>query len=112
MSVKLVETEIRRFLSSEQPEVICISGKWGVGKTFAWNRFLRDAQGAKDLKLKKYSYVSLFGLSSLEEFKHADFENSLQRSEVGLKPNLKTPRTNTAAVAETLGRHAFRFVEN
>jgi hypothetical protein len=30
-STALVQTEIRRFLRSEDPEVLCITGKWGVG---------------------------------------------------------------------------------
>jgi hypothetical protein len=38
VSITFVEKEIRRFLSSDEPEVICVSGQWGVGKTFAWNR--------------------------------------------------------------------------
>ena len=45
MSTELVEVEkeIARFLVSPEPEVLCISGKWGVGKTFSWNVFLRTA---------------------------------------------------------------------
>ena len=36
MKTEFVEKEIRRFLATEELEVICILGKWGVGKTFAW----------------------------------------------------------------------------
>jgi hypothetical protein len=41
VSLVVVEQEIRRFLSDPAPEVLCIKGKWGVGKTFGWRAFLR-----------------------------------------------------------------------
>ena len=63
MSIQLIENEIRRFLSTSEPEVICISGHWGVGKTFAWNRFLKDAKAKNEIALARYSYVSLFSVS-------------------------------------------------
>lgn len=69
MSLELVENEIRRFLSSGEPEVICVSGHWGVGKTYAWNRYVQDAQRKRRFELKRYSYVSLFGINSLDELK-------------------------------------------
>jgi tRNA A37 threonylcarbamoyladenosine biosynthesis protein TsaE len=61
VSMRLIEDEISRFLSTTAPEAICISGHWGVGKTYAWNRFLKDVQAAKKIALPRYSYVSLFG---------------------------------------------------
>jgi hypothetical protein len=42
--MEVVANEIRRFLSTTEPEVMCISGHWGVGKTFAWNRYLQEAK--------------------------------------------------------------------
>jgi hypothetical protein len=36
MSTVLIAAEIRRFLASDVPEVLCVSGMWGVGKTFTW----------------------------------------------------------------------------
>jgi hypothetical protein len=67
VSIALIESEIQRFLSAAEPEVLCISGHWGVGKTFAWNRFLSDAKAKQKIALKRYSYVSLFGVNSLDE---------------------------------------------
>ena len=111
MSLELIQNEIRRFLSTAEPEVICISGHWGVGKTFAWNRFLRDAQAQKGIALKRYSYVSLFGVNSLEEFKYSIFENSVKSSEIGTEPSLETLQSNTAAAAERFGRKSLWFVQ-
>ena len=84
MSTELIEREIQRFLASEEPEVACISGRWGVGKTYAWNRYLRDALAAKKVALSHYAYVSLFGVNSLDELKFSIFENSaLSRNSTG-----------------------------
>jgi hypothetical protein len=32
MSLKLIEEELVRFLASSDAEVLCLKGKWGVGK--------------------------------------------------------------------------------
>lgn len=73
MSIKSVESEIVRFLSSNDPEVLCISGPWGAGKTFTWNQILNSAT---DIALNDYAYVSLFGQSSLQDVRNAIFENT------------------------------------
>ena len=66
MSIRLIENEIHRSLATREPEVICIKGYWGVGKTFAWNRYLEQARNRKNgIALKHYAYVSLFGITSL-----------------------------------------------
>jgi hypothetical protein len=111
VSINLVEAEIRRFLSSAEPEVTCITGCWGVGKTFAWKKYLIDASSKKRIALGRYSYVSLFGINSLEEFKYSIFENSVKSSEIGVEPSLETLRSNTAAVAEQLGRRSLSFIQ-
>jgi len=35
-STSAVQDEIKRFLISADPEVLCIVGEWGVGKTYNW----------------------------------------------------------------------------
>ncbi len=62
MSVELVTNEIVKFLGRKNPEVLCIRGKWGVGKTYAWTKRLKDALAAQAVALPRYSYVSLFGI--------------------------------------------------
>ncbi len=110
MSIKLVESEILRFLASPEPEVTCITGRWGVGKTFAWNKYLRGAKDGSKIGLKRYSYVSLFGINSLDDFKYAIFENTVQSSEIG-EPTLATLEKNTLAAAEGLGRKFVWFMQ-
>lgn len=77
MSTAIVRAEIERFLKSPAPEVLCISGPWGVGKTFSWQRFLREVEAARQLAMQRYAYVSLFGLNSLSELRSAVVENTI-----------------------------------
>ncbi|PWB92082.1 hypothetical protein C5688_00010 [Methylocystis sp. MitZ-2018] len=90
MSAKLVKEEIAKFLGREDAEVLCIRGKWGVGKTYTWSKQLEAAQAAKTIKLPRYSYVSLFGINSLDELKFAIFENVITLSEGLKKADLQT----------------------
>lgn len=87
MSLDLIKSTILRFLSTERTEVICISGHWGVGKTYVWGRYVREARATTKIALEHYSYVSLFGVNSLEEFKRAIFENTVSCSQIGEEPD-------------------------
>jgi hypothetical protein len=90
MSIELVKAEIAKFLKGADPTVLCLRGKWGVGKTHAWNEQLEVAQSQGQLGMKTYAYVSLFGLNSLDSLKFAIFENS-QNVENGIRvANLDT----------------------
>jgi len=44
MTTKVVREEVSRFLNSSEPEVLCVTGKWGVGKTFGWDHYLKEAE--------------------------------------------------------------------
>ncbi|TNE69293.1 hypothetical protein EP331_14555 [bacterium] len=87
------------FLNSKTPEVLVIRGKWGVGKTFAWNYLLNEAkrytelEWNKEKRLENYSYVSLFGINDLKELKRTIFENTIPSISIGQEngePNLET----------------------
>ncbi|MCX6755697.1 MAG: hypothetical protein NT068_04160 [Candidatus Nomurabacteria bacterium] len=91
MSIKLVSEEIKRFLKSPDPEVICIMGKWGVGKTFAWKEYLKKESKLKNgISLKRYSYVSLFGVNTIEKVKTAIFESTVNVGQIDTGPSIKT----------------------
>jgi hypothetical protein len=84
MSTALVKQEIGRFLASAEPEVLCIRGKWGTGKTYSWKIALSEAAKRPDgLGRETYSYVSLFGLNSLIEVKRELFHNIVRRKNIG-----------------------------
>jgi len=99
MSLKIIESQIEKFLISKTAEVMVIKGKWGVGKTFSWKNLLLDAKKKNKVGLEKYSYVSLFGINSLESFKFSIFENLIDIKNLPDETNYgnrkgKNPRVN------------------
>lgn len=104
MSVELVKKEILRFLSTPEPEVICLTGHWGVGKTYAWNRYLSDCKDAKNVALERYSYVSLFGINSLEELKFSLFQSSVRASDIGATIDLQSIESNLVGSIGAAGK--------
>jgi hypothetical protein len=87
MSISIVRAEIERFLKSAEPEVLCISGAWGVGKTFAWNKFLNEGRADSNVALTRYAYVSLFGSNSLTDVRNAIVENTVEMDDAGAPPS-------------------------
>ncbi|PYD06637.1 hypothetical protein DND90_09315 [Pseudomonas syringae pv. maculicola] len=65
-----------------------LKGAWGTGKTFLWNQIVR--YHGKDFKNRNYSYVSLFGISTLKDLKRALFENKVLRENASSKPSADT----------------------
>lgn len=90
MTTALLQSEILRFLSDPTPEVLCIRGHWGVGKTYAWIKYLGDAEKSKKLKVKQYAYVSLFGLNSLNDLRYAIFESTVTTDQYLTGPDIGT----------------------
>lgn len=81
MSTKLVKDEILRFLTSTKEEVLCIRGKWGTDKTWTWRDML--ISNRSKIALKKYAYVSLFGLNSLAQVRSQVFQNTIDTNQIG-----------------------------
>jgi hypothetical protein len=111
MSVEVIKDQIFQFLSSDQPEVMAIKGEWGVGKTFSWKKFLKEASSENKINLERYSYVSLFGINSLEAFKYTIFENVIKREIVGTEASIETFKNNTASLIESFGRQSFSLIK-
>jgi hypothetical protein len=111
MSIELVEEEIRRFLSTTEPEVLCISGRWGVGKTYAWKRYLTESQAQRKVALQYYSYVSLFGVDSLDTLKYSIFENSVPATEQNAEPSLKATAAKTKSWMAMHSKRLFGFAQ-
>ena len=72
-SLDVLNAQIKDFLKSETPEVLCIRGPWGVGKTHAWNEAYNN--NFKTKAFPYYSYVSLFGIDTLDALKLAIFQS-------------------------------------
>jgi hypothetical protein len=112
MSGPLVEKEIERFLATPEPEVLCLRGKWGVGKTYSWEQIVRRARDKNAIALNSYAYVSLFGRDSLDQLKYAIFENGMSLADIGTEPTVESFKSNTAALFKRLGKQSFSFLQN
>lgn len=88
MSLALIKAQIDRFLQADTPEVMAIRGAWGVGKTFAWNKYLNEAKHNNGIALDNYSYVSLFGLNSMDELKLSIFMEVIHQKNIGIERDL------------------------
>lgn len=107
MSIKVLKNQIEKFLSTDTPEVMAIKGAWGVGKTYSWNKFLVEAQNK--IRLDKYSYVSLFGINSLDTLKFNIFQQIINKKLIGSEPNLKSFKSNADSLFESFGRKSTQF---
>jgi Cdc6-like AAA superfamily ATPase len=90
VSVELVKKAMLKFLADPTPEVLCIEGKWGTGKTYAWGDAVRQAASAKAMHITKYAYVSLFGLNNPSDIVQSVFANTNDLSVIGDNSHLPT----------------------
>ena len=67
------------FFSSDD-QVMAIRGPWGVGKTYLWDAYIQNRISRCDLSQAAYSYVSLFGKSSLLDVRASIFQSARQIS--------------------------------
>lgn len=112
MTIEVIKMQIERFLVTDVPEVLAIKGAWGIGKTYSWKKYLEEAKAKNQIALEKYSYVSLFGVNSLDALKQSIFESVLNRNLIGTEPSIETFKANMAAVSSSFGRKAIDFISN
>ncbi|MGX0133675.1 P-loop NTPase fold protein [Cupriavidus metallidurans] len=80
MSLEKTKKQLIELLENVDNQVVALSGKWGTGKTHLWNEVKAESQ---DVKIKKALYVSLFGLSSIDQVKRKLMEGALPDAAVG-----------------------------
>lgn len=100
MSKKFTEEVIVGFLKCESPEVLCIRGKWGTGKTFTWRQVLMAVAKRGEAPFDRYSYTSLFGINSLPDLKTAIVERTVSLT----KKESMTLAPDEASVKDVLKR--------
>jgi hypothetical protein len=66
MSLTTTKTHLVQVLEDQENKVVALSGKWGTGKSHLWRQV---KQGSNDEKIRAALYVSLFGLSSIDQVK-------------------------------------------
>ncbi len=109
MSIDIIKNQIGRFLATEVPEVMSIKGAWGVGKTYAWNKYLINAKNQNRIALEKYSYVSLFGINSLADLKFSIFENLVGKKSIARRPTLESFKANTSELLKKFTQKPLPF---
>ena len=109
MPVQLIEEQVLKFLNSPSPGTISIRGAWGVGKTYAWRAYIKNAVSKEKLpNNERYSYVSLFGIDSLQDFKFQIFQQAIPKKMVNEEVTIKSFGDNAREISESFGRKSFR----
>jgi hypothetical protein len=109
MTASLVRQAIRAFLETPVPQVLCIRGKWGVGKTFVWNDAFEEAKAEGAVALPYYCYVSLFGLQSIDEVQQTIFENRVPTAKLGVEPSFESLKANVKHYSEVVAKQVSRL---
>lgn len=61
-------------MNHKNPVAISITGEWGIGKTYLWEKFYQ--YNREKFQIKHYAYVSLFGVKNLNDLKFEIVINS------------------------------------
>ncbi|NLC87453.1 MAG: hypothetical protein GX682_01535 [Clostridiaceae bacterium] len=88
----LVESILDYIRADYTDYAIMINGEWGSGKTYFWNHKIRDKIETMQLNGKRYKtiYMSLYGISNLEEISKKIFIETTQLMDKNLKKYMDT----------------------
>lgn len=89
-SMHRVQPALEAFLESPTPRVVALSGDWGIGKTHFWRHFIQSRKAKLFDTSRAYSYVSMFGLETIQGVRDAIFEGALSPTNIGNTPNLRS----------------------
>ncbi len=73
--MQIVKKSLDAFFSSDM-QVAVVKGKWGVGKTYFWNEYVKSLIKSPHCQQVAYSYISLFGKSNLSDIRQSIFHAS------------------------------------
>ena len=93
----LVESILDYVRSDYTDYAIMINGEWGSGKTYFWNNQIKKKIESMKLNGKKYKtiYMSLYGISNLEEISKKIFIETTQLMDKSLKKYMNTHEHTT-----------------
>ena len=88
----LVESILDYIRADYTDYAIMINGEWGSGKTYFWNHKIRNKIESMQLNGKRYRtiYMSLYGISNLEEISKKIFIETTQLMDKNLKKYMDT----------------------
>ena len=93
----LVESILDYVKSDYTDYAIMINGEWGSGKTYFWNHKIRKKIEALELNGKRYTtiYMSLYGVSNLEDISKKIFIETTQLMDKNLKKYMNVNDQNS-----------------
>ncbi len=93
----LVESILDYIRADYTDYAIMINGEWGSGKTYFWNHKVRNKIESMQLNGKRYKtiYMSLYGISNLEEISKKIFIETTQLMDKNLKKYMDNNEQNT-----------------
>ena len=96
----LVESILDYIRSDYTDYAIMINGEWGSGKTYFWNHKIRNKIEHMHINGKQYTtiYMSLYGISNLEEISKKIFIETTQLMDKNLKKFMKN--NNQSSIPE------------
>lgn len=96
------ESALIRLITSPEARAMALVGSWGRGKTHLWRHLVASTP---EKPRTKYSYVSLFGLNSLEDLKLAIFQREIDAGPTPPNPSWwerQRSKISGRAVTETV----------
>ena len=93
----LVESILDYIRADYTDYAIMINGEWGSGKTYFWNNKVRNKIESMQLNGKRYKtiYMSLYGISNLEEISKKIFIETTQLMDKNLKKYMNNNEQKT-----------------
>ena len=94
---ELVESILDYVRSDYTDYAIMINGEWGSGKTYFWNNKVKNKIQSMQLNGKSYTtvYMSLYGISNLEEISKKIFIETTQLMDKNLKKFMNSSNQTT-----------------
>ncbi|QDP72185.1 hypothetical protein FOG18_06215 [Legionella israelensis] len=83
MSEEIIKNNVKQFLQEDINNVLGLYGEWGNGKTLYWMNTIKEHKNLINNQISGYSYVSLFGINSIEQLKLAILLNKIKIDEIG-----------------------------
>ena len=93
----LVESILDYIRSDYTDYAVMINGEWGSGKTYFWNNKIRNKIENMHINGKQYTtiYMSLYGISNLEEISKKIFIETTQLMDKNLKKFMNSHNQTT-----------------
>lgn len=110
VSISKINKAVEEFLLGNVPEVLSIKGGWGVGKTHFWTHFIKRRKQNNTYAFKHYAYVSLFGITTLDELKFSIFRNVVDKPFIGEPISVENLKKNTESLVKNFGRKSLPLI--